>query len=274
MDIEQPAQERPIEDIPSALSSLSEIRADLEGKRAFVALDYDGTLTPIVERPELAVLSDEMRAAVSSLANACPVAVISGRDLNDVRKLVGLENLYYAGSHGFDISGPEGKQADSQQGAEFLPSLHEAERELQSRLSAIEGSQIERKKFSVAVHFRRVSPERAGEVETIVDDVLRRHDRLRKGLGKKVFELQPNIDWHKGKALRWLMEVLDLNGPDVAPIYVGDDVTDEDAFREILEDGCGILVLDAETGGNAGRSAARYTLKGVSETRAFLESLV
>jgi len=186
---------------------------------------------------------------------------------------VGLKNLYYAGSHGFDIAGPEGKQADSQQGSEFLPALDEAERELQSRLNAIEGSQIERKKFSVAVHYRRVAPGRAGEVERIVDEVLQRHNRLRKGLGKKVFELQPKLDWHKGKALRWLTEVLGLNTSDVLTFYIGDDVTDEDAFRELRRDGCGLLVLDGESSGDSGRSAARYALRGCSETRIFLEKL-
>lgn len=270
---ETPMEEQSIEALPSALSSLEEIRKELRDKRPFVALDYDGTLTPIVERPELAVLSDEMRAAVSALADRCTVAVISGRDLQDVRNLVGLENLFYAGSHGFDIAGPAGKKVESQQGDAFLPTLDEAERELESRLEPIEGSQIERKKYSIAVHFRRVAPDRAADVEAAVDDVLKQHDRLRKGLGKKVFELQPKLEWHKGKALRWLMEVLELNGSDVLAFYIGDDVTDEDAFRELRNDGCGILVLDAESGGNSDRSAARYTLNGCPETRAFLEQL-
>lgn len=212
-----PVWEHNIEVIPSALGSIDDIRRLLTAKRPFVALDYDGTLTPIVERPELVILSDEMRSAVTALANQCTVAVISGRDLSDVKGLVGIDNLFYAGSHGFDISGPAGRRIDSQQGEEFLPALDLAEKSLQALLGDTPGAQIERKKFSIAVHYRRVEKSRVQVVEEAVDQVLAEHTGLRKGTGKKVFELQPEIDWHKGKALCWLMDALDLDRPDVLP---------------------------------------------------------
>lgn len=268
-----PIWEHDMEVIPSALGSMDDIRRLLTAKRPFVALDYDGTLTPIVERPELAILSDEMRSAVTALANQCTVAVISGRDLSDVKGLVGIDNLFYAGSHGFDISGPAGRRIASQQGAEFLPALDLAEKSLRPLLGNISGAQIEQKKFSIAVHYRRVKKDRVQAVEEAVDQVLAEYTGLRKGTGKKVFELQPEIDWHKGKALCWLMDALDLDRSDVLPFYIGDDVTDEDAFRVLQASGIGVVVRDDDAGESPRRSTARYALDDCRQVQKFLETL-
>lgn len=241
------------------LGSLEEIGRLLEGRRLFVALDYDGTLTPIVERPDL--------------AGVCAVGVISGRDLEDVRGLVGLDGLYYAGSHGFEIAGSAGKSISFRRGEEFLPLLGSAERELRDLLEGIEGVLVERKKFSVAVHYRMTEESRVPELERVFARVLKGHAGLRRGKGKKVLELQPAIDWHKGKALLWLMKALDMDGPDVLPVYIGDDVTDEDAFRALRSRGIGILVEDG-SGGRCKDSAARYFLSDCAEVRTLLASLV
>ena len=241
-----------------------------KGKRPVVFLDYDGTLTPIVERPEDAQLDAEVRQTLKELAQHCTVAVISGRDLPDVQKLVDLTNIYYAGSHGFDIAGPEGKRLVHQSGAEFLPVLDKAEKALTSRLEdKVPGSQIERKKFSIAVHYRRVAEGKVGEVEDAMDQVLAEHTELRKATGKKIFELQPDIDWHKGKALLWLLEKMALDHANVLPLYIGDDVTDEDAF-EVLEDkGLGLVVQEGRA-----PTRARYQLRNPAEVEQFLKSLI
>lgn len=268
----RPVECRRMDELPSALESMEETGELLQGRRPLVALDYDGTLTPIVERPDLAVLSERMRRTVADLAEVCTVAVISGRDLDDVRRLVGLDGLFYAGSHGFDIAGPAGRAISSQQGAEFLPFLDSAEKMLRPLLEGIDGVLIERKKFSVAVHYRMVEESRVPEVERVVDRVLNAHAGLRRGVGKKVFELQPEIDWHKGKALNWLMEALEMDGPDVLPFYIGDDVTDEDAFEVLQSYGIGVVVKD-EAAGEQRSSAARYSLGNCSQVREFLERL-
>ena len=93
-------------ELASALDRWEELGPHLREKRPAVFLDYDGTLTPIVARPELAVLAEEMRRTVRTLAARCPVAIVSGRDRTDVQRLVRIEGLIYAGSHGFDIAGP------------------------------------------------------------------------------------------------------------------------------------------------------------------------
>src|SRR5437660_11510264 len=92
--------------IPSALEHVQEIAGS--GDRLAVFLDYDGTLTPIVSHPEDAWLSDSMRQALRSLAERVPVAILSGRDLDDVRGRVLVDGIVYAGSHGSDIAGAGG----------------------------------------------------------------------------------------------------------------------------------------------------------------------
>jgi len=253
---------------PSALQQLEAIRARLAGRRPAVFLDFDGTLAPIVERPESAAIDAPTRAVVERLARHCPVAVVSGRDLPDVMKRVGLDNIYYAGSHGFDIAGPRGMHHAHQKGVEALPALDAAEQALREALRDIDGALIDRKRFSLAIHYRLVRGDHAAAVERAVDEALRQHHGLRKGRGKKVFELQPDVAWDKGAAVRWLLHELELEQPDVLPVYIGDDVTDEDAFRALGDQGLCIAVLDEPR-----PTAARYRLEDPQEVRALLEAL-
>lgn len=237
-------------------------------RRLAVFLDYDGTLSPIVENPADAVLSESMRRAVSELADVTPVAVISGRDLNDVRERVDVEGIAYAGSHGFDILGPEGADLTLEKGEEFVPALDRAEEELRRRLRRIDGAHLERKRYSLAVHYRQVAERDVPTVQKHVDQVLAGISELHKTHGKKVFDLQPDIDWNKGKAVDWLLEELDLGGPDTIPMYIGDDVTDEDAFRAL--EGRGITVAVQE---EPAPTAAEYRLREPDEVEQFLENL-
>ena len=110
---------------PSALDCIHEIIAEAGGKRPVVFLDYDGTLTPIVGHPEDAWLPESMRQTLRSLASHLPVAILSGRDLDDVRGRVLVDGIVYAGSHGFDIAGAGGLRREF--GAAYLPVLDEAE---------------------------------------------------------------------------------------------------------------------------------------------------
>lgn len=255
------------DDLPLALEHTKEMGERLRGKKVVVLLDYDGTLTPIVERPELAKLSKEMRQALSDLAGKCTLAIISGRDLSDVQDLVAIEGVLYAGSHGFDISGPEGHM-EYQQGRAYLPSLDRAERSLRERLKEIPGCQVERKHFAIAVHFRRVDDGQVPAVEAAVDEVLAAHEDLRKTGGKKIFELRPDIEWDKGKAITWILQQLGLDGKDVLPFYLGDDLTDEDAFRELREKGITILVQDESR-----PTLAHYAVENPEDVRLFLHML-
>jgi trehalose-phosphatase len=253
--------------ISSALDCLDQIFVPARGHRVAVFLDYDGTLTPIVDHPEEAFLSDSMRQTLQELAARVPVAILSGRDLDDVRKRVGIENIVYAGSHGFDIAGPRGLRR--QMASEFLPKLDTAERKLQAALDGISGARVERKRLSIATHYRNVKKENVPRVKQAVGEVAWRHRELRKMTGKKVHELQPDIDWDKGQALMWLLETLGLEGEDVFPIYIGDDRTDEDAFRVLKQRGIGILVSEKPK-----FTTARYSLRDPVEVERFLRALI
>jgi len=255
--------------LPSAIREWDALDRRLEGKRPALFLDYDGTLTPIVSRPELAVLSDGRRAVLERVASRIPTAIISGRGRDDVEALVGLSGIAYAGSHGFDIVGPN-RQPLGHTVADWVePLISRVAGELKSELGSIEGAVIEEKGFSVAVHYRLVDKVRVGEIEAAVDASISADERLKKTTGKKVFEVRPDVDWHKGKALLFLLEALNLDRPDVVPFYVGDDVTDEDAF-DVLEDrGIGILVSDVPR-----PTQATYWVQAPWEVYAFLERLV
>jgi trehalose-phosphatase len=262
--------------LPSALEHWDEIArrlAPADGRRAALFLDYDGTLSPIAPRPELARLPEATREAVLRLAEHLPVAILSGRGREDVQDLVGLENVYYAGSHGFDIAGPplaEGGPPLRHEVGEGIPRrIAEAAAALRGPLAGIAGVLIEPKRFAVAVHYRLAGESDVPRVEGAVDEVLASFPDLRKALGKKVFELRPDLDWDKGKALLWLLEALGQAG--AIPVYLGDDVTDEDAFRAIAQDGIGILVSEAPR--SPGSTAATYSVRDPDEARELLERL-
>ncbi len=237
---------RPARDVPPALTDFDAVAAALRGRRPALFLDYDGTLTPIVDRPDLAVLSEAARATVARVAARLPVAVISGRDRADVARLVGIDTLTVAGSHGFDIAAPGGRVIHSAAGGDVGAALDAVETDLHRRLDSVPGSLIERKKFSIAAHYRLVPPGRADEVRQAVAAVVAAHPGLKAKPGKMVLEIQPDIDWHKGRAVLWLLETLGLDRDDTVPVFIGDDVTDEDAFRTLHGRGLGFVVADAD----------------------------
>ena len=193
--------------------------------------------------------------------------MVSGRDRAVVEQFVQLDQFVYAGSHGFDIRGP-GFYREHEGGAASLADLDAAEKRLDERLASVGGALVERKRFAGAVHYRNAADADAPTVEAAVDEVHAALPKLRKRGGKKVFELLPDIPWDKGGAVLWLLEMLDLDRPDVLPIYLGDDLTDEDAFRAMAGRGLGIIV-----GGHAPTTAATMMLRDPDEVQRFLKKL-
>src|SRR5262252_1130105 len=253
--------------IPSALEHVQKIARS--GERLAVFFDYDGTLTPIVSHPQDAWLAESMRETLRELAGCVPVAILSGRDLDDVRGRVHVDGIVYAGSHGFDIAGAGGLRREL--GTAYLSVLTTAEAELREGLDEIPGAQLERKHFSVAAHYRNVNESDAIRVAEGVDAVAARHRKLRRINGKKVYELLPDIEWHKGKAVLWLLETLELESRPrgIRPIFIGDDRTDEDAFCALEKRGIGILVSEQPQ-----VTAASYWLKNPDEVECFLRELI
>ncbi|MGH3787088.1 MAG: trehalose-phosphatase [Pseudonocardiaceae bacterium] len=264
-----------VRELPDALHDGEEFSVRLAGRRPAVFLDYDGVLTPIVDRPEDAVMSDDMREAVQTLAQRCVVCVVSGRDRPVVQQLMGIDTLVVAGSHGFDIWTPqEGTIAhDAASGFEAL--ISETTDRLAAEVGSIPGAVVEPKAASVAVHYRLVDPAHRAKVTALVNELLEEFPgRLKVTPGKMVYELQPKIDWHKGKAVLHLMKTLDLDTNNVVPLYLGDDITDEDAFRALAGRGVGIIVGNPDDPELVNRAtAADFVLHSTVEVKQFLNTL-
>ncbi len=253
----------PVGGLPNALGAWGEIERQVTGKRIALFLDYDGTLTPIVDDPAKARLWPPMRTALAAAASAWPTAIVSGRRRSQLEQLVALPGLVYAGSHGFDVRGPGGLQLEV--APEAVPVLASAAEELRRRTAGVHGAQIEEKGFSVALHHRRAPRAAIPELERAIDTVLASRPELIRTEGKRVFELRPAVAWDKGRVVRWLVERMGSEGAEVVPVYVGDDGTDEDAFRAVSGTGIGIRV-----GNDDAWSSATYALADVAEVEHLL----
>ncbi|XP_059631385.1 probable trehalose-phosphate phosphatase J [Cornus florida] len=265
---------------PSALTMFEHITNASKGKQIVMFLDYDGTLSPIVEDPDQAFMSNEMRNAVRDVAKYLPTAIVSGRCRAKVYNFVRLSELYYAGSHGMDIKGPskghkykkDNQTVLFQPARDFLPMIDEVYKALLEKTKSIPGAMVENNKFCLSVHFRCVDEKRWTTLAEQVRSVLNKYPKLRLSQGRKVLEIRPTIKWDKGKALEFLLESLGYaNSHDVLPVYIGDDRTDEDAFKVLSKrgQGFGILVSNVPKETNAS-----YTLQEPSEVMIFLQRLV
>jgi trehalose 6-phosphate phosphatase len=248
----------------------NDIQKIIQNRKPVLFLDFDGTLAPIVKRPEDAQISDQMKNVLKKCAAKFKVAVVSGRDMDDLKSKVQLDGIIYAGSHGFRISGPDGLYKEHEKSDEILPRLNEMEKRLHREFPQIdEGVQIDRKRYAVAVHYRNANDENVPAVKQKVDEVLKENPDFKLGEGKKILEIKPAVDWHKGEAVLWIMKKLGANDKSkFVPIYIGDDVTDEDAFKSIRNFGVGILV-----GSHGRETEAKYKLDDVPDVKIFLEKL-
>eukprot|EP00249_Psilotum_nudum_P015727 c25491_g1_i2 orf=1239-2363(+) len=246
---------------PSALAMFDQIFEAAKEKQVAVFLDYDGTLSPIVEDPDSAFMSEAMRDAVKEVASHFPTAIISGRCRDKVYEFVQLAELYYAGSHGMDIMGPvdgcngvnaHGIRAVDTKGNEvvlfqpptdFTHIIDEVCKILVEKAKHVQGAKVENNKFCASVHFRCVKEEDWAILAKHVQTVIQSYPNLSLTQGRKVLEIRPSIQWDKGKALEFLLKTLGLgNCNDAFPVYIGDDTTDEDAFK-VLNEGHGLSVI-------------------------------
>ncbi|RLN50104.1 hypothetical protein BBJ28_00008240 [Nothophytophthora sp. Chile5] len=269
----------------NAFLDMEAIRQKVAGKRPVVFLDYDGTLSPIVDVPDRAFMTDAMRAALSELSSKFVTAIVTGRSTEKVYNFVQLDNLVYAGSHGFDIKGTKSRPINCQVADHYRPTLEQALRDLTEQTAHILGAELEDNGLAISMHYRHVDPTLQGAVEQIVDAYVAFHPSLVKKLGKMVFELRPRVDWDKGRAVMFILAELGLDAEDVVPFYLGDDVSDEDAFNALngrgLGQGISIIVRDPEAvkvdlPGNMKElpaTKASYSLRDTSEVQQFLTVL-
>ena len=273
--------DRRMSQLPDALQALG-LTAGLTARQPAVFFDFDGTLSEIVDDPAAAGPVAGSTEALQKLAAHCPVAVLSGRDLADVRERVGLSSIWYAGSHGFELTAPDGTHHQNDAAAAAIPVLAQVAAELRDQLESVPGVRVEHKRFGVAVHYRNAARDRVGEVAAAVRAAGQRHS-LRVTTGREVIELRPDIDWDKGKTLRWVIDHLHSAGPQAGlhgheagraallPIYLGDDITDEDAFDAVRHDGVPIVVRHDDDGDRA--TAALFALDNPARVVEFSDRL-
>jgi trehalose-phosphatase len=246
-----------------------------EVEHVLLLADYDGTLAAIVGRPEEAVLSAGARRKLQTLAGKTEIStgVISGRQLAELKALVAIQGIYYAGNHGLEIEGP---------GLEYINPGAEAARPVITALGArlvealenITGVIIQQKGFSVSVHYR-LAPDREDTVTSTVKRITAPYvakGEIRVYPMKRVWEIRPPVDWDKGRAAVFIgqhvKETLKINR--LLTIYLGDDTTDEDAFRVLRRpDGWSVFIAGEKTS-----STADHYLKSVAEVEEFLDRLI
>jgi len=219
------------------LRTVGERVAEAEG--LLLCLDFDGTLAPIVDDPDDATLPRETRQRLRQLANApdVTVAVVSGRELSDLRERVDLEDIHYAGNHGMELGdGDEARIPDAVE--EHQPAVRSVVDRLRESLADVPGCRVEDKHLTATVHLRGVPDDRQAEVAATVRDTAASVDGVHTSEGKAIVEVRPDVDLGKG----WVVERLRDAHPDHVPLFVGDDVTDEDGFRAVSDRDGGVLV--------------------------------
>jgi trehalose 6-phosphate phosphatase len=237
--------------------------------------DFDGTLTPIVDKPELAILFPEIKKLLRTLVKnrRYTVGIISGRALPDLKSKIGLDGIIYAGNHGLEIEG-FGSNFLEPLAEEMRPFLVMLNQALAVTLRGIKGVFIENKGLTLSVHYRMVKvaeEKRVTDAFERITDLLHVMGRIRITRGKKVYEIRPPVDWDKGKAIAWLITRLKDSSREgeILPVYLGDDLTDEDGFKLInRNDGISIFV-----GAESFPSVARYFLKSPGEVAKFMKML-
>jgi trehalose 6-phosphate phosphatase len=248
--------------IPDAMLMVHEVRAARAAAgRMLLGLDFDGTLAPIVPRPHDAMLPPATGALLARLAGRSDthVALISGRGLEDLAARVGMAGLFYAGNHGLEIEGP-GVHRVHDTAAAARSRLGDVARRLAAALETVDGAIVEDKGLTLSVHYRMVHDEAAAaHVREAAHAACATDPALRVSDGRKVVEIRPAVDWHKGRALAFLRETLMVDAPGAPVLFVGDDRTDEDAFRLLADNGWGIVVGDPPPADTAARGMLRST---------------
>jgi len=238
----------------------------IKNKRLLLLFDFDGTLTPIIPDPDKVRLSGLARKYLKKLSKKkhVDIGIISGRSLEYITRAVGVKGVYYAGNHGLEVKGPKGVffYPSSKKYSPYLKEIADA---LRKRLAGIKGAGVEYKKLSLSLHYRRVFDRDIVRLRSIFGKVVKpyvKKSRVRITSGKKVLEVRPPVLCDKGDAVKEIEKMTGRKG--AVKIFIGDDLTDEDAFRVLGKKDFSIRV------GRKRSSKARYYLKNPNEVRGLL----
>lgn len=255
-------------------SKWNKVKKALKDRFIFLFLDYDGTISPIAGTPYKAVISKETRALLKKLSghHKYKVAIISGRALKDIKNKIGLKHVIYAGNHGLEIEGPkiDFKYSLTLQHRAIIKDIG---KKLKSAVRKFKGVIIENKTICLSLHYRLARREDVPLIKSLFQSAVLPYaagGKVKISSGKKMLEVRPPVNWNKGSIAMWLLarERVFLKSKSIVPIYIGDDSTDEDAFKALREKGITIFV------GKPRASGAKYYLKNTEEVSKFLETLI
>lgn len=258
--------------------------------RVVLFLDYDGTLANIVDQPDKATISAETREVLRRSTASYTTGIVSGRSNEKLaRFLAGVDGLYLAGSHGLDIVGPGGRTMRHEVALKARPVLEKARRQLEAAVGSVRGYLTEDNLMCISAHYRMVAAderERVHEAARLA--VAQSGGALQHREGKMVHELRPTVEWDKGRAAEWLLGEFVAserrgkppgggeNGAGEArlcPLFVGDDVADEDGFRFVERVG-GVGIKVGPRSLTSAATAASYQLDDPAQVCAFLEAML
>lgn len=238
-------------------------------KKIFLLLDYDGTVIPIKKHPLLAVPPKQTKYLLSNLMKHPNifVGIITGRSLKDIRSLIGIKNLCFAANHGFEIYYKKQKWIHPDAKI-IVPKLKQILADLNWELKAVEGTYIENKGLTISVHYRNVKPKYIPFIKKTLKNVTSLHDSsLKLTSGKKVFEIRPNIEWNKGQAIIKILKLQRAMGKSII-IFIGDDKTDEDAFRLLPPSSITVRV------GRSKSTHAKYFVRSTLEVHQLIKEIL
>ena len=241
---------------------------EILGKYAqyFIFLDFDGTLSPIARTPDSAALPGSTKKIIAELSRSrkCKLAVISGRKLSDIKAVVGINKIIYAGNHGMEIEG-NGVKRIIKVPKWFAEVKRKIRMDIRSKMHGIKGILIEDKGHTLALHYRLTKRTERYKIKKYFYQATASHllnGRIKIQKGKMLYEVRPNIKWDKGKAVKWLLNR--SSKKNTLPIYIGDDETDKDAFKALKNRGITIFV------GSRTKYGAKYYLRDTNDVRKFL----
>ena len=240
-----------------------------EAKHILLLIDYDGTLTPIVQRPELAHLLPQMKECLQELAgNVClTLGIISGRTLEDLQQRVGVDGIIYVGNHGLEIKGP-GVSFVNPAAKQAVPLLHSLWQDISKAIAGIKGARIDNKGLTLSLHYRLVDEPQLDELNHIFSEMVKTplaSGQIRITPSKKAYDIRPAVDWDKGKAIEFITQKFNGRNKPLM-LFLGDDVTDYDGFHMVDKNG-GISIFVGDASANP---PAQYFLQSPQEVHRFL----
>ncbi|XP_030760036.1 trehalose-phosphate phosphatase B-like [Sitophilus oryzae] len=204
-----------------------------DAKELALLLDYDGTLTPIVAHPDLATIPPETKTVLQDLSKIPNIfiAVVSGRNVQNVKEKVGIDNIVYAGNHGLEVVYPNGSKYTHQLPTTFDDQVKQLITELENAVVR-DGAWIENKGASLTFHFRATPEEKRPEIERTAREIIEKAG-FKVGNAHCALEARPKVEWNKGKVALLILDKQYGENKwqgNVKVIFAGDDTTDEDAM--------------------------------------------